>query len=109
MRGQPENDGLAPRRSSLAGEALEQPGAERVELAHAGHVDRDILGLGGFAGDAVDQGLELAGMRRGPGAEGEQLETLSLQLAFQQDFAHGNAPSRPCRKAEPEGAQKGAD
>ena len=109
VRREPEDDRLAPGRGSLAGEALEQPGAERVELAHAGHVDRHILGFGGFAGNAIDQSFKLSGVRCGPGSEGEQLETLSLQLAFQQDFAHGNAPSRPCPRSSPSDAQTGAD
>ena len=38
---QPDDHRLAAGRTPGAGEALQQPGAERVELAHPGHVDLD--------------------------------------------------------------------
>jgi hypothetical protein len=50
----------------LAHEALEEPGAEGVELAHALHVDRDVLGFACLADDGVHELFELARMRRGP-------------------------------------------
>ena len=47
-------------------QALQQPRAERIEFAHAPHVDRDVLGRGGLARGAVNERFKLAGMRRRP-------------------------------------------
>src|SRR6185369_7400646 len=50
-----DNVGLATRRRPLAHEALEEPGAEGVELAHALHIDRHVLGFACLGGGAVHE------------------------------------------------------
>ena len=86
---------LAAGRAPGAGEPLQQPGAERVELAHPRHVDRDALRLRRVAGRAVDQRLQLAGIRRGPRAGRRELQPLAVQLTFEQDSTIGMAPPAP--------------
>jgi hypothetical protein len=98
---QADDRGLAPLRLPFARQPLEQPRAERVDGADAGHVDRSGAGLRGFAGDAIDERLQFAGIGGNPGASCRDLKTIALKSTGQQDFAHGIGSLRLRRTAKP--------
>jgi hypothetical protein len=80
LRHADDRSGAAP----LPRQALEQPGAERVELAHLAHIDGDALGLRRLGLDPVDEAFELAGSGRGPGTRRFKLELAVLEFGRQQ-------------------------
>jgi hypothetical protein len=111
MLGKSDNHRLASRRRPLPGQALQQPGAERVELAYARHVDRHVLGLGRLAAHAVDERFELARVVRGPRPPRGKLEPFPDQFVCQQSLTHRSRslasirhkPRRPTRLANNSG------
>ena len=85
---EPGHLGGAAARGEVAGQPLQQPGAEGVELIDRGHVDIDALHGAAAPGRGVDLGFEGAGVLGDPRAGAGKLELLAFGGAFQQCNAH---------------------
>jgi hypothetical protein len=99
--GQADDRGLEAGRARGAHQALDQPGAERVEPLDPHQVDRDARRLGSPPRGGDHQGLELVRVLDRPGAGGRELEALARQrrvehgLGGRGDMTRQNAQTFP--------------
>jgi hypothetical protein len=80
----------------VAHQSLEQPGAEGIELLHAGHVDGHVSGIRDLLRGSLDQPLDFLGMSDGPRSNRGKFQPLSAGRAAQRWLAaHRSLPLQP--------------
>ena len=83
----------APRMTKDRLEALDQPGAERVEPIEPGKVDVDGAGAGVPTAGVFDQALELGGALDRPGARYGERDMVALGGGGERSGAHRRPPT----------------